>query len=298
MATLRDIKNRIGAVKNTSKITSAMKMVAAAKLKKAQNQIESARPYVLKLEDILSNVIDAVGDDYTHPLIKQHSEIKRIGLIVVSSDKGLCGSFNANLFKDVANFVNNDIKNEYPDAEVNIITVGKKSTGYFKKRDYTVDKSMIDVFQSLNFDLAKEIVEAAKIDFLENKYDKVLIYFNEFVNVITQRPTSVTLLPIEPKANTSESDENKKFESNYIFEPQQKAILDELLPKLVDIKLWRTLLESNAAEQASRMMAMDAATTNAKELINHLELMYNKARQAAITTEMLEIVSGANALEG
>ncbi len=309
MATLRDIKRRINAVKGTAKITQAMKMVAAAKLKRAQKAIESARPYVLKLSDMLSNLITAIANDYSHPLIKNPDEVKNIAVIVIASDRGLCGSFNNNLFRDVKNYIEGPLKEEYPDANINIVPVGLKTVQYFKKQSYNVIKEFPGIFKDLDYSHAQEIVNTVKPGFINDEIDKVLIYFNEFVSSIRQDPKRIQLLPIESaeeqlaenqkfskKSDRAEEKPTGQMNAEYIFEPDKESILDVLLPKLIDIKVWRTLLESHAAEHAARMMAMDNATTNAKDLIQNLELKYNKARQQSITTEMLEIVSGAEAL--
>lgn len=294
MATLRDIKQRIGAVKSTSKITQAMKMVAAAQLRRAQNRIESARPYFSKLEEMMSNLIGAVGEDYSHELIRNPEEIKNIALITISSDRGLCGNFNTNLLKESIAYINNQIKNEHPDANIHIVSVGKKAVGFYRKQKIEIIDEFKDVFTNLQFPTAKNIINAVKGGFISGKYDKVIVFYNEFVNILKQTPSIKQILPILP---AEKAEEDSHFNVDYIFEPNKHEILDELLPKLVDIQVWRGMLESNAAEQAARMMAMDNATNNARDLIQELELQYNKARQAAITTEMLEIVGGANALK-
>ncbi|MFH1051580.1 MAG: ATP synthase F1 subunit gamma [bacterium] len=299
MPTLRAIGRRIVAVQNTAKITQAMRMISAAQLKRAQNNIESARPYVLKLADILGNLVEAVGEDYNHPLIDKRKEVKGITIITIASDRGLCGSFNNNLFRFVLNYTNNDLSKEYPNAKINLLTVGKRTGQFFKKQNIELIKDYSGIFSNLNFTVAKDIVNIVKSEYIAGKVDKVIIAFNEFKNVIVQKPKLIQLLPIEATHEKEVKKENEKALANldYIFEPEQKSILDELLPKHVDIQLWRTLLESFAAEQAARMMAMENATKNANDLIKHLQLVYNKARQAAITKEMLEIVSGAEALK-
>lgn len=298
MPNLRDIRRRIDAVKSTKKITSAMKMVATAQLRRAQNAIWAARPYVQKLEATISNLLSSVGDSYSHELIRKPKEIKNITVIAVAADRGLCGGFNSQLFKAVYLHIEENLKQEYPDAEISVIPVGKRTVGYFKKREYPRIKDFLDVFTGLNFSTAKDITDIAKFEYVNGGADLVQIYYNEFVNVIKQVPKLETLLPVQPKEAIKDDEvEDDKFSVDYIFEPSQSAILDTLLPKFVDIQMWRALLESNAAEQAARRMAMENATDNATELITELELQFNKARQAAITNEMLEIVSGANALK-
>ncbi len=292
MATLRDIRNRIKAVKSTAKITSAMKMVAASKLRRAQNSIESARPYVSKLDFMLNNLVSAIEDDYSHQLLQNRAEVHNIAIIVVSSDRGLCGSFNTNIFKEVVHYIENDVKVNHPNAHLSVVSVGRKAVTYFRKNKYNVIAEFPNIFTNLKFDVAKDIINSIVDCYVSGDYDKVVIFNNNFVNILKQLPTFNQLLPIAGV----EKKEDNNFNINYIFEPNQKAILDELLPKLIDIKMWRALLESNAAENAARMMAMDNATRNANDLIKALELQYNKARQAAITKEMLEIVGGAEAL--
>ena len=299
MATLRSIQRRIGAVQNTAKITSAMRMISAAQLKRAQNNIESARPYVLKLAEVLGNLVETVGENYNHPLIEKRKEVNAVAIITIASDRGLCGSFNNNLFRQTQNYVDNELLKENPKMNIYYSVVGKRTVQFFKRQSVNLIGEYSGIFSNLDFSIAKEIVNIAKTAFFEGKVDRVMVSFNEFKNVIVQKPKMIQLLPIESTVDekTKKLSEKEKFNLDYIFEPDQKEILDELLPKHIEIQLWRTLLESFAAEQAARMMAMENATNNAYDLIKHLELVYNKARQAAITKEMLEIVSGAEALK-
>jgi F-type H+-transporting ATPase subunit gamma len=308
MATLRDIRSRINAVSNTSKITQAMRMVSAAKLHKAQEAVQSARPYFKKMNEILANLVEAVGEEYWHPLIKKSTNVKNIVAIVIASDKGLCGSFNNNLYKFALGYFDDILKVQYPDVNIKVIPVGKKTCSFFTKTEYEVIKPFPGVFHNLRFSTVKEIIDLVDTAFADGEIDRVLVINNEFKNLLTQIPNFRVLLPIEPtkietdislsKKKTNETEKPKeKTNVDYIFEPSQKEILDVLLPKNLDIQLWRALLESNAAEQAARMIAMENATNNALDLIKHLQLVFNKARQATITTEMLEIVSGAEALK-
>ena len=294
MANLRELKRRIGGVKNTAKITQAMKMVSAAKLKRGQRAIESARPYVLKMQEILANVIAGIGDDYHNPLLTER-EVKNIAIVVVGSDKGLCGSFNANIFKMVNTFIKDDVSVNYPTANIQLISVGNKTVSKFSKTKMNVTENFKDIFGKLEFSSAQSIIKTFENKFINGEVDKVFVIYNEFINVIRQEVRVEQLLPINPKI-LSEDNTKPSSRVSYIFEPNEKEIMDVLLPKLLNISLWRTLLESNAAENASRMMAMDNATTNANDLVSELNLKYNKERQAAITTEMLEIVGGAEAL--
>ncbi len=306
MATLRDIRQRINAVSNTAKITQAMRMVAAAKMRKAQEAISSARPYFKKMNEVLTNLVENIGEEYSHPLIQKRAEVKNIAVIIVGSDRGLCGSFNNNLFKFALNYLKELQISIHPKAKIRIIPVGKKTCSFFAKSSFEIIKPFAGIFQGLSFSTVKEIISLIDTNFELGNIDKVIVMNNEFVNLITQAPSANILLPIDPsnlkvdvsigrKKKKKVEEETKAPNVDYIFEPDRKEILDELLPKNLDIQLWRALLESNAAEQAARMMAMETATNNAVDLIKHLQLVFNKARQAAITKEMLEIVSGAEA---
>ena len=294
MATLRDIRRRINAVTNTSKITQAMRMVSAAKLKRAQDAIMSARPYAAKLSVMLQNLVENVGENYTHLLLQKRKNVTNIAVILIAADRGLCGSFNTNVFRYTTKLINEELPAEYPDAGIKLITVGRRAVSSYKSSAELINKFPA-IFQEFNFQNAKDIVTFAKNAFIDGEIDRVIVVFNEFKNLLIQRPAHITLLPIESTA--IKTAEKKSINMDYIFEPDQKKILDELLPKHLDIQFWRTLLESNAAEQAARMMAIENATKNAKDLVQYLELVFNKERQAAITKEMLEIVSGANALK-
>lgn len=294
MATLRDIRRRINGVSGTAKITQAMYMVSSAKLRRAQESIWSARPYIKKLDAVLSNLIRSLGEDYTHTLIENRKEIKSLAIIIIASDKGMCGSFNTNLLRKVINFVNDEMPMLYPNATAKFILVGKRSLSGLKINNPEIFHQAFDIFQNLNFATAKDIIELTKNGFFEGQFDKVTLFFNEFKNLLSQVPRQIDLLPFTP---TIIDEEKGKYNIDYIFEPEKKQIIDELLPKSIEIQFWRTLLESNAAEQAARRMAMDNATKNANDLVKQLELQFNKERQAAITTEMLEIVGGANALK-
>lgn len=291
MANLKEIRNRIKSVKNTAKITSAMKMVSAAKLRRAQTAIESARPYVLKLNDVIGNLISGLGDNYSNELTEKRDTVNNAVFVVIGSDRGLCGSFNTNLFKEAYKHITETYIKENPNVNVKVITVGKKAGSFFSKTKLEVISKYPDVFTNLEFTTAQKIIEDVKSKYISGEYDRVFVYVNNFINVIKQEPSLNQILPIQTNENT----DSKK--SDYVFEPNEKSILDVLLPKLLNISVWRFLLESNAAEQAARMMAMDNATNNAKELVDKLNIVYNRERQAAITTEMLEIVGGANALE-
>lgn len=296
MANLRDIRNRITSVNNTQQITKAMKMVAAAKLRKAQNRMTSMRPYASKLKEVVSRL--GAASDGSIALLRKPETTKRILLVVVGSDKGLCGGFNNNLFKVVEQSISDHYKQLNDEGMLDIITVGRKSTVYFKKREYNVVDEYPGFFDNLEYDVTADIMEHAISTFTDGYYDKVLIGYNEFKSVIAQERKVVQVLPVDTASLDSDesNEEEKETNTDYIYEPDSSSILDEILPVYVIMQLWRAVLESNASEQGARMAAMDNATENAKELEEDLTLEYNQARQSAITTEISEIVSGAQAL--
>lgn len=291
MATLRDIKNRIKGVKNTQQITKAMKMVAAAKLRRAQEAIINARPYAKRIAEMFSNLVTDL-DMITNPLIVQREKINSVAIVVITADRGLCGAFNTNIIREANRYINEDIKEA--GAGYTLYCIGKKGSDFFSKRNYNVGKIFPDAFTSLNYTSAQKVSNELVAGYLKGDFDKVVLIYNEFKSLIQQKIIIEQFLPIPIN---KESKNEKSAESNYIYEPNQKYIFNYLIPKHLKAQVWRALLESNAAEFASRMTAMDNATTNAKELIRTLNLTYNKARQAAITKEILEIVSGANALK-
>ncbi len=293
MATLRDIKQRINGVKKTQQITKAMKMVAAAKLRRAQNNILSARPFAYELADMLGHLVRHV-DIRLNPLLKPR-EVKNVCLVVVTSDRGLCGGFNSNLLRSTVAYINKHYSRQFEEGAVSLVCIGRKGCEFFKRRNYPIHRRYIGVFGNLNFHDVQDIVEELKDDYLNGVFDKVEIAYNEFKSVVLPRITFEQFLPIQPKEIKEES--KSKAVVDYIYEPSPEVIVNKLIPKHLDTHLWRVMLESNAAEEGSRMAAMDAATENAKELIRTLNLTYNKARQTAITTEIMEIVGGANALE-
>ncbi|MCJ7553226.1 MAG: ATP synthase F1 subunit gamma [Ignavibacteriaceae bacterium] len=291
MATLRDIKNRIKGVKNTQQITKAMKMVAASKLRRAQEAIINARPYAKRIAEMFSNLVTD-EDMLTNPVIAPRETISNVAILVITADRGLCGAFNTNIIREANRYINEEIK----ETEINyqLYCIGKKGSDFFSKRNFNVAKIFPDVFTSLNYTSAQKVSDELTAGYLKGEFDKVILIFNEFKSLIQQKIVVEQFLPI-PIQKVSE--EKTVAESIYIYEPDQKSIFNYLIPKHLRSQIWKVLLESNAAEFGSRMTAMDNATTNAKELIRTLNLTYNKARQAAITKEILEIVSGANALK-
>jgi F-type H+-transporting ATPase subunit gamma len=297
MATLRDIRTRITSIKNIAKITSAMKMVAVAKMRRAQASILAARPYAQKLSAMIS-LLAKDTENLTSPLFEQRKDVKNIALIIVSADRGLSGSFNANLMRGAQNQLKM-LARQNPNATLHLITIGKRSTDFFGKRAMLIDARFPGVFQKLDFAQAQTISRLAVQGFLTGKYDKVQIIVNEFRSIAKQEVTVHDFLPIAPEVtqtNTATSG-GSRYGVEYIYEPSKDAVLNSLLPKHLNMQIWRAMLESNAAEQAARMMAMENATQNAKELNRTLTLSYNKLRQAAITKEILEIVGGAEALQ-
>jgi F-type H+-transporting ATPase subunit gamma len=288
MATLRDIKSRIKGVKSTQQITKAMKMVAAAKLRRAQESVINARPYARKISELISHLV--TEEDITNnPFIVQR-EIKNIAYVVVTADRGLCGAFNNNILKEATRQLNISDASQ-PGVTSHVYCIGKKSFDFYKKREYSLAGNASGIFSSLKYETALNISNELISKYLDGTFDKIIIIYNEFKSIIQQRIVTEQFLPIPIKFNNP--DGNKP--ADFIFEPGQKEIFNYILPKHLKAQIWRILLESNAAELGAKMTAMDNATTNAKELIRTLQLTYNKERQAAITKEILEIVSGANA---
>ena len=291
VATLREIRRRIGGVKNTQKITKAMKMVAVAKLRRAQNAMIAARPYARAMRGMLGDLA-GTGQDEANPLF-QAREVRRVAVIVVTADRGLCGAFNSNVIRAA----NDHILSAYGDlathGDIRVVTVGKKGTDFFAKRGPQPSARYVGVFSALEFHTARLIAQQAVDWFVRGEVDRVDIVYNEFKNVAQQRLTIEQFLPVPPLEAEHGVQANP---IQYIYEPSGPEIMADLLPRHLNFQVWRVLLESNAAEQGARMSAMANATENAKELIRDLALSYNKARQAGITKELLEIVAGAEAL--
>jgi len=290
LANLRDIKRRITSVKSTQQITKAMKMVAAAKLRKAQGKLLDARPYAEGMNTILGHLA-ARETDIKHPLLEVR-EVKKICYLVLSSDRGLCGSFNAN----VQRMAKEQIDAYDDDVAVQLINFGRKGFEFFSRREYDIREKYQNVLNDLNFSHAQDVSRLIRKDYENKDFDQIFIVYNSFKSAGSQVVLIDQLLPVKPDDTVGK---NKGYESaGYLYEPSAQEILDEIIPKNLTIQIWRALLESVTAEQAARMIAMDAATENAQEMIFNLTLHYNKARQAAITTEISEIVGGAEALKG
>jgi len=283
MANIKEIKTRIESVKNTKQITNAMKMVAAANLRKAQERITRARPYANHVNDML-RTLKFKNSSNIHPLLEDAEETGKQALIIVTSDRGLCGSFNSQIIKKALEYIE-----ENPEAD--LICIGKKGYDFIKKRSNKIIKPYLNLFNEMNFSISKDVAQQIIELFLEQNYNKINVLYNEFKSAIQQNIVVKQLLPIIP----IDSEDISKLD--YLYEPDEDTIIEELGRKYVNVDVWRIMLESSAAEQGARMTAMDSATDNAAELIDTLTLTYNRARQAAITTEIIEIASGAEAIQ-
>ena len=287
MANLKSIKKRIVSVKNTRQITAAMKMVSAAKLRRAQENVVAARPYAGKLAEVLERLAQSQEADPS-PLMVQR-DTRRALLVVVTSDRGLCGGFNANLSKAAERFIK-ERSGEF--KELSLMTIGRKGYEFLRNR-HTVRKHHGNIFSTLSYQTAALIAGEIIEGYLAEEYDEVYVIYNAFKSVMTQDITLEQLLPVTPKAGASEEQATE-----YIYEPSKAALLDELLPKHIEVQIFKSLLESLASEHGARMTAMDSASKNATEMIGKLTLIYNRARQAAITTELMEIISGSESIKG
>jgi F-type H+-transporting ATPase subunit gamma len=289
MASLKEIRNRIVSVGSTMQITSAMKMVSAAKLKRAQDAITKMRPYSEKLQEILGNLSATL--DLSENAFSEEREVKNVLIIGITSNRGLCGGFNNNIIKHVNKLVNDDFK----DSKSHVVCLGKKIKDAYKRSDAYYINDVIapveDIFNQLTFENSSVIAVDAMNRFTSKEFDKVVIVYNKFVNAATQSVTTEQLLPIIATVS-----EDAVSNGDYIFEPSKEEIVLDLIPKSLKVQLFKGLLDSNASENGARMTAMHKATDNAKEMQRALKLSYNKARQAAITNEILEIVGGAEAL--
>lgn len=289
MANLKEVKTRIGSVVSTQQITKAMKMVAAAKLRKAQESIMQMRPYAQKLGEVIENVSGGLEDGQNSYVTSR--EENKILIVAISSDRGLCGPFNANVFKRVAQLIHTKYETQFDAGDVQILPIGKKALDFFKKRKYNVIEDFANIFSRLSFQSAREAAEFVMKAYHEERIDKVEIVYNEFKNIGTQVMQSEQLLPLQNADNHEQNMNN-----DYIFQPNQNVLIEELIPKAIKVQFYKAILESNASEHGARMTAMDKATENADEILKDLRLTYNQTRQAAITTEILEIVAGAEAL--
>jgi F-type H+-transporting ATPase subunit gamma len=286
MASLKSIRKRISSVQNTQKITKAMKMVSAAKLRRAQDAATSSRPYARKLTEMLSNVAARVAAE-SHPLLQARSEVKSIHLILVTADRGLCGGYNSNLIRKANAFLA-----EHGRDRVRVTFVGRRGFDFFKKRDVAVADKHINLFGGLTHALAQKLSVGLQKEFVGEEADAVYIIYNQFRSALVQTPVAERILPLEPQTG----DDGALID--YLYEPEAAQLLDRLLRQYVTIVIHRAFLEATASEHGARMTAMDSATSNASDMIDRLTLEMNRARQAGITKELMEIVGGAEALKG
>lgn len=287
MASLKSIKKRIVSVKNTRQITKAMKMVSAAKLRRAQENVVAARPYAKKLGEVLDRLAKS-QDENGSPLLQKRISQKAL-LVVVTSDRGLCGGFNANICKAAERFIR-EKKSEF--AEISVMTIGRKGYEFLKNRQ-KIHKNYGNILSNLSYPTAALLAQEVIDGYIAEEYDEVYLLFNAFRSVMSQDITLQQLLPIVPEVTADE-----EYAPEYIYEPSKGELLAELLPKHIEVQLFKSLLESVASEHGARMTAMDSASKNATEMIGKLTLQYNRARQAAITTELMEIISGAESIKG
>ena len=287
MANLKEIRSRITSVGSTMQITSAMKMVSAAKLKRAQDAITQMRPYANKLTELLENLSSSL-DSADGGVYAQNRKIKKVLLVTITSNRGLCGGFNSYIIKEAQALINE----EYAHANVSILSIGKKSSEFFDKNGFNIVGKHDSLFTELTFDNVAKVAESVMEQFVTGDYDKVVLVYNQFKNAATQIITSESFLPVQSTKNEG------VVSGDYIFEPTKKEIVEQLIPKSLKTQFFKAILDSHAAEHGARMTAMHKATDNAGELKKELTLTYNKARQAAITGEILEIVGGAEALNG
>lgn len=290
MATLRDIRRKIAAVKKTQQITKAMNMVAAAKLRGAQQRMENFRPYAQAFTLMLGNLASGVEPEI-HPFFQKAPEVTKVGLVLMTADRGLCGSFNVNLINTAYKFIR---EKEAENIEVNLTCVGRKGRDFYRRRKYDISRFFVDVWNKFDFTNAIVVGRDVMSDFMSGEVQEVYLVYAQFINVAIQRPVLVKLLPIEPETAAGEAGPS----GEYIFEPPVAQFLEYLLPKYLNTVLYHGFLENSASEHAARMTAMDNASNNCKDMITNLTLIMNKARQAAITKELMDIVGGAEALRG
>jgi len=304
MPSLKDVRNKIVSTRNMQKITKAMKVVSAAKLRKAQQRIVQMRPYAHKLQEMLSHMSGSTeGSDAAK--FFDNREINRVLVVAITSDSGLAGSFNSSILKDSVILIKNTYASQYGAKNVDVLAVGKKSAAFFKKNGYNVAQEHTTLFKNLNYEAAEEIAAFIIDQFLNKNYDAVDLVYNRFKNAAVYIPTTERFLPVPPApeeshvvADNSHGTPQKHYSPDYIFEPSQEEIVSRLIVQSLKTNFFRALLESNTAEHGARMTAMDKASDNAEDLLGKYKLAYNKARQATITKEILEIVSGAAALAG
>jgi F-type H+-transporting ATPase subunit gamma len=294
MPSLKEVRNRIVSVNSTQQITKAMKMVAAAKLRRAQDAIMRIRPYSEKLTEVLKNVSASLDGQTENPYSEERS-VTKVTLVVITSDRGLAGAFNMNVCKAALTLINTKYSEVNSKGNLEIVCLGKKGQEFFTRRGYHVNSDYMTIFAGLSFDNVRKAAEYVMTKFTDKKTDRVYLVYNEFKNVATQIVRTNQFLP-PVKEISLKKKEVKVAVTDYIFEPSKEEIVQELIPKSLKIQFYKSVLDSNASEHGARMTAMDKATDNAKELLKELRLVYNRSRQAAITKEILEIVGGAEAL--
>ena len=292
MANLKEIRNRIASVKSTQQITSAMKMVSAAKLRRAQEAILQMRPYAEQLQIILSYLSGAIRDEEDDPYGVER-DLQKLLVVVITSNRGLCGGFNSAVIKHSLQMVQEEYGNLFRQKAVDFFAIGKRGADYLRKNQFNMIGDKSDLFNQLSFDNVMPVAENIMDDYVLKKYDRILLVYNQFKNAAVQVLTTEQFLPVLPP----ETEEETAYVTDYIFEPSKEYIVKELIPRTLKIQFYKALLDSHAAEHGARMTAMHKATDNATEIIRDLRLTYNKARQATITNEILEIVSGAEALK-
>jgi F-type H+-transporting ATPase subunit gamma len=298
MAGLKEVRIRIASVKSTQQITNAMRMVAASKLRKAQTAILKLRPYAGKLRDILNNLSDSVGDSNENAFTQDRIP-RKILLVVIASNRGLCGAFNANIIKTAIQLIQTTYAGQSSEGNVGLVCIGRKASDFFRKRNFRVIEMRDDLLDGISFEKISQFAGKLMKAFEEKEYDQIQLIYNQFKNAAVQRLIVEQFLPIQPvQSETAKQEKKQAVQADYIFEPDKETIVRNLIPKTLRIQLYKAILDSFASEQGARMTAMQKATDNAREMLRDLQLSYNKARQAAITKELLEIVSGAEALKG
>lgn len=287
---LKEVRERIGSVKSTQQITKAMKMVSAAKLKRATDAIVQMRPYSEKLSSILGNILSATSSDELELKLAEQRTDEKVLVVVFTSDRGLCGAFNTNIIKKAKSL----IAEQYANSDVTVMAMGKKAAQAFSKTDYKLNKDHSDLITAFDFESVAAVAEEIMSDFEQNQYDKVELVYAQFRNPAVQFFISEQFLPVLPAEDETET---QSSDIDFIFEPDKASIIETLVPKILKTQFFKAMLDTNASQHGARMTAMDNATENAEELLRNLRISYNRARQAAITTELTEIVSGAAALE-
>lgn len=295
MANLKEVRIRIGSVNTTMQITKAMKLVAASKLKRAQDRITQMRPYSEKLNYILGNIMESLKGESLSLAVNQLREPKKILVVLITSDKGLCGGFNANLIKTANRLVNETYAQQLKSGNLSILYVGKKGYDVFKKtKEVNHITEYQNIMSGLTFEKSQEVSTKLTSEFLDQKWDRVELIYAKFINAATQHFMTERYLPVEMQEAAGEK---TNIKNDYIFQPEKQLLLEELAPKILNTQFFKALLDTNASEHGARMVAMESATNNANDLIKSLKIQYNRERQAAITKEILEIVGGAAALE-